>query len=87
MEPTVKEILESDQYLEQRAIINREINWGSLAYAANQGVFQKTKVEKERVKELKRAWLTKMRAQFPDFTRKNGGKKKFRQTLTYGENI
>ncbi len=87
MEPTVKEILESEDYQQQKEIVNRAINWGSILYAADQKVFEKTKVEKERVKELKRSWLTKMRAKYPDFTRKSSSKKKFRQTLTHGEDI
>jgi len=89
MEPTVKEILESKDYENQKAIINREINWSSIEYAVNYSMkpFKKTENEKDRLKYLKRRWLTNMRAQFPGFTKKKASKKEFRQTLVYGEDI
>lgn len=77
MEITVKEILESNEYQVQRGIIQREVNWGALEYAVNQKVFKKTDNEKDRLKYLKRKWLSNMRKKFTDFTRKSAGKKKF----------
>lgn len=87
MELTARQIIESDAYPVQKAIISREINWGAKEYRVDQREFKKVGEEKDRLKYLKKKWLKMMRETYPDFTRKSGGKKKFRQTLVYGEDI
>lgn len=87
MEITVREILESDDYQTQKDIVQRAINWGAKEYRVDQRVFKKDDNEKDRLKYLKTKWLAKMRKEYPDFTKKNGGKKKYRQTLIDGEDI
>lgn len=87
MEITVKQILESDDYSTQKAIVSRAINWGAQEYKVDQKIFKKDDNEKDRLKYLKTKWLKQMRNEYPDFTKKNGGKKKYRQTLVDGEDI
>lgn len=87
MDLTHRQIMESDAYPIQKAIISREINWGAKEYKVDQKEFKKIGEEKDRLKYLKKKWLKIMRDKYPDFTRKTGGKKKFRQTLVYGEDI
>lgn len=87
MEPTVKQVVEAQAYQIQKAIINREINWGGSHYYPDQRVFKKTDEEKGLLANLRAKWLKEMRAKFPDFTKRTGGKKKFLQTINHGENI
>ena len=83
----VREILESSDYQDIKSSLQRDINWGGKEYFVDQRVFKKDDNEKDRLKYLKGKWLKKMRAEYPDFTKRTGGKKKFRQTLTHGEDI
>lgn len=87
MELTAKEILESQVYQIQKAIIHREIHWGASDYIVDQRYFKKSDEEKALLANMRAKWLKNMRAQYPNFTKRNGSKKQFRQTLTTGEDI
>ncbi len=92
MEPTAKQVLESQAHPIQKAIISREINWGAKEYLLErnlkrQPIFKKTDEEKALLANLRAKWLKDMRTRFPDFTKRAAGKKKFLQTIINGEDI
>lgn len=89
MEQSIKQILESEAYRLQCAAVAREINWKDSKdqYFPDRSVFKKTTEEKVKLANLKHKWLKEMRRQYPDFTKRKAGNKKFRQTLAYGEDI
>ncbi len=92
MEPTAKQVLESQVYQIQKAIISREVNGGNPdnyyieRNSKGQPIFKKTDEEKALLANLKAKWLKEMRAKFPGFTKRSAGKKKFLQTIIDGEN-
>ena len=93
MEPTAKQVLESQVYQIQKAIISREVNGGNPSNyylernSKGQPIFKKTDQEKALLATLRAKWLKEMRAKFPEFTKRAAGKKKFLQTINDGENI
>jgi hypothetical protein len=69
---------ESLSYEIQKGIINREVNWGSIDYAANQAFFKKTKEEKALLYNLKHQWRDGMKTKFGnEWTKKTSDRKKY----------
>lgn len=60
-EPTARQIMESRDYLSEKAKLNKEVNWGCTDYACNQKEFKKSDSEKALLYSLKMAWRESIR--------------------------
>lgn len=94
-EPTFREILESNSYKEQKALIQREINslkvidkdfapprFADLrrVLSVNYKIFKKPKEEKLLTKPMKLKWRDEQRRKFgPSWTKRKATKKEFRE--------
>lgn len=82
MEITVRQLIETEAYNIQKAIIQREVNFGDpkREYFADQRVFKKSKEEIVLLANLKHKWLKEMRRKYPDFVKRKSTKKEYLQT-------
>jgi hypothetical protein len=70
---------ESLSYEIQKQVIRNEINYKDPydRYITNQAYFKKDKVEKSLVYNLKHQYRDRMRARFPEWTRRTSGREKY----------